>query len=276
MIIVNHLQSSNEITFSHNILIEVNPQYKFLRITLAICNSTDMILLSGFLRRGPWRKLSHGDALHSLAITGIACIASVGLLYFFHFFRSLRIAVNTGVVCERASIVLLFGKRLVNGAPDADYVRRIMRTHILLQRKDMTRVLLLGGKSSAEACAEISEAEAALAYLHALGVPGDIELVLEDASIDTLQNLRNARALLAEKVSVPVVLISSRYHLARCALLARNLGFDAELCAAEDQLHLSPRFLARLLLEAGYLMWIDVGTRWARLLRHQRMLDQVT
>src|SRR3546814_19703764 len=31
-----------------------------------------------------------------------------------------------------------------------------------------------------------------------------------------------------------VTLLSSRYHLARCALFARQLGFDAELCRSEE------------------------------------------
>ena len=59
---------------------------------------------------------------------------------------------------------------------------------------------------------------------------------LESESRDTLQNLRNARVMLGEGMRSRVTLLSSRYHLARCALFARQLGYDWELCAAEPRL----------------------------------------
>jgi hypothetical protein len=73
-----------------------------------------------------------------------------------------------------------------------------------------------------------------------------------------------------------VTLLSNRYHLARCALFARQLGFDWELCAAEPKLPLGPTTLWRLAGEAAYVCWIDIGTRWARLIGHRRMLARVT
>ena len=117
---------------------------------------------------------------------------------------------------------------------------------------------------------------------------GDVPLQLEAQSRDTLQNLRNARELLhgaarrvmaggAGKDALPrVTLLSNRYHLARCALFARQLGFDCELCAAEPHLPLGPRTLLRLAGEAAYVCWSDLGTRWARLIGPRRMLARVT
>jgi hypothetical protein len=81
----------------------------------------------------------------------------------------------------------------------------------------------------------------------------------------------------AGKDALPrVTLLSNRYHLARCALFARQLGFDCELCAAEPHLPLGPRTLLRLAGEAAYVCWSDLGTRWARLIGHRRMLARVT
>jgi hypothetical protein len=82
--------------------------------------------------------------------------------------------------------------------------------------------------------------------------------------------------MLGEHGARRVTLLSSRYHLARCALFARQLGFDWELCAAEPTLHLGPRTLARIAGEAAYVCLGDIGTRWARLIGHQRMLARVT
>ena len=90
--------------------------------------------------------------------------------------------------------------------------------------------------------------------------------------------LRNARALLAEAgLARPrVVLLSSRYHLARCALLARWLGYDYALCAAEPRLDWRPATLWRIACEAAWVCWIDVGARWARLAGHRGMLAKVS
>jgi len=32
----------------------------------------------------------------------------------------------------------------------------------------------------------------------------------------------------------------------------------------------------RMAGEAAYVCWADLGTRWARLIRHRRMLERVT
>jgi hypothetical protein len=99
---------------------------------------------------------------------------------------------------------------------------------------------------------------------------------LEGRSRDTLQNLRNARELLGGEGPRRVTLLSNRYHLARCALFARQLGYDWELCAAEPQLALTPSTLLRIAGEAYFVCWSDIGTRWARFIGDQRMLSRVT
>ena len=73
-----------------------------------------------------------------------------------------------------------------------------------------------------------------------------------------------------------MALVTSRYHLARCLLLARRLGFDGVAVAAEPSLPRHWRYLGRLVLEAGYLMWIDLGARWAGLIGHTRMAARVS
>jgi vancomycin permeability regulator SanA len=169
--------------------------------------------------------------------------------------------------------VLLFGKHAPRGRIDRDFQARLDRAVLLWRDSAPATVVLLGGGPAGEP----SEAELARRELLARGVDRDVPLQLEARSRDTLQNLRNARDLLGATAALPrVVLLSSRYHLARCALLARQLGFDWELCAAEPRLRLGPRTLLRLVGEAGYVCWSDLGTRWARLIGHQRMLARVT
>lgn len=230
-----------------------------------------MKLFPSCLRRGPWRRLSDHDALHSLAIAVLAFVGSGGLLFVWHFLRSLRVARRSTTTMHRARTLFVFGKRLVGGRADADFLARIARAHEQMCAGRCARVVLLGGAREGA-----TEAAVAAAELRRRGVPANIELILEQRSIDTLENLRNARALLGARHGEPVALLSSRYHLARCALLARQLGFDAELVAAEDRFEASPARLRRLALEAGYILWTDIGTRWARLIGNRRMLERVT
>ena len=112
--------------------------------------------------------------------------------------------------------------------------------------------------------------------LREYGLPDDADVRCEDASTDTLENLRNARELLGEAAAARIALVSSRYHLPRCLLLAQSLGLQAEIVAAEPRLRWSAGILVRIALEASYCLWLDVGRRWARLIGHRRMVERVT
>ncbi|MCD9027279.1 YdcF family protein [Luteimonas sp. BDR2-5] len=227
------------------------------------------------------RMLNDRDALHSLGVAAAACVLSLGLVYVGYFVHVLRIARNAPCAPERGECVLLFGKHAPAGRPDADFEARLARAATVWATRPPQRMLLLGGGPAG------TRTEAALARdaLLARGLGADAPLLVEDQSRDTLQNLRNARALLAAaagdaaapvRAGVHVTLLSSRYHLARCALFARQLGFDWELCAAESRWSWHPLALWRVAGEAAYVCWVDVGTRWARLIGHRRMLARIS
>lgn len=212
------------------------------------------------------------DVLHAFAAAAAACVLSVGLVYVGYFVHVLRVARSAPCVPERGDCLLLFGKHAPGGQVDHDFEARLDRAVSLWKHRPSLNMVLLGGGPDNEP----SEAEIARRGLLARGLTADAPLRLEAASRDTLQNLRNARVLLGAEIGGRVTLLSSRYHLARCALFARQLGFDAELCAAEPRLQLGPRMLMRIAGEAGYLCLTDVGARWARLIRHQRMLARIS
>ncbi|QSX74086.1 YdcF family protein [Lysobacter arenosi] len=212
------------------------------------------------------------DVLHAMAVAGAACLFSAGLVYLGYFVHVLRVARRAPCRPQQGNCVLLFGKHSPQGRMDHDFQARLDRAVSLWTHSPPASVVLLGGGAPGEA----TEAELARRGLFARGVAQDAPLLLESQSRDTLQNLRNARALLGERMRSRVTLLSSRYHLARCALFARQLGFDAELCAAEPRLRLDARTWLRLAGEAGYVCMTDVGARWARLIGHQRMLARVS
>lgn len=220
--------------------------------------------------------LADRDVLHSLAVAGIACVATAGVVYAAYLLHVLRMARSAPCEPAHGEWVLLFGKHAPAGQVDPDFRARLARAAALWPARAPRGMLLLGGGSGDGP----SEADVAHAALLALGVPADARLLREDRSRDTLQNLRNARALLSMSSDAPplprVTLLSSRYHLARCALFAQRLGLDWELCAAEPALSWRPMALWRLAGEAAYVCWVDIGARWAGLIGHRRMLARIT
>ena len=221
---------------------------------------------------------SDRDIVHAGLVAAAACVLSVGLVYVGYFVHVLRVARKAPCApvhspAAPGECVLVFGKHAPGGRLDADFTARLDRAAALWREHPPARMVLLGGGPDGGP----SEADLARDGLLARGIAPDAPLVLEAASRDTLQNLRNARELLVPLADRGrVVLLSSRYHLARCALFARQLGLEAEVCAAEPRLAWTPRTLLRLAGEAGYVCLTDVGTRWARFIRHRRMLERVT
>lgn len=217
------------------------------------------------------RHLRDPDVWHVLAITSLAVLGTAGLVWLLHCHRVWRTARSAASAPAGAGHVLLFGKRLRRGAADADLLDRVAGAHRLVRGDRVHSLLLLGGRTDEGS----SEAAFAHRLLRERGIPDQLPVRLEEASGDTLENLRHARALLAAESVQRVVLLSSRYHLARCALLARSIGLDHELCAAEQSWQPGARHWLMIAREASLSLCLDAGIRWARLIGHRRMLSKV-
>jgi uncharacterized SAM-binding protein YcdF (DUF218 family) len=229
------------------------------------------------LKRGPWRYLSDRDVLHAAVVTTVAVLLSLGLVWVGYLVHVWRVAARSPLAPAEPMTTLVFGRRLVGDVPEKDYQQRLSRALALMRSHDTDHVLLLGGRSGGS----VSEAAAGRAWLAQHELPPGVVLQLEQASVDSLENLRHARSLLQEdgpitRVLPPVALVTSRYHLARCQWLARRLGFRSVPVAAEAALVINRRYLVRLLAESGYLMWIDIALRWAALIGHRRMTARLS
>lgn len=101
-----------------------------------------------------------------------------------------------------------------------------------------------------------TEAAAMAAYLSELGMPAH-DLVLEDRSTTTQENLRYSAALLAElAVTGPVVVVTSDFHVWRTAALARRLGLEVQVVGAATTASLrNPAVLRELRLLLGQHGW---------------------
>lgn len=224
--------------------------------------------------RSAWRYLRDHDVQCAAVVTLLALVLSGGLVWLGYVVHVCRVAVRSPLALPRRMVVLVFGQRLRDNLPGIDYQWRLRRALQLLRRQQAVRVLLLGGHSGGTQ----SEAAAGYAWLQRRGLAA-ANVELEQESVDSLENLRQARRLLCPRADhaalPPVALVSSRYHLARCQLLARSLGLTCVPIAAEPVLPRHWRYGLALLLEATYLMWIDLGMRWAQLTGNQRMRSRL-
>ena len=223
-----------------------------------------------------WRYLRDHDIQHAGVVTVLAVLLSGGLVWLGYLVHVCRVATRSPLAPPQRMIALVFGRRLENDAPEHDYQLRLQRVLTLTGQGQADHILLLGGCSGSQR----SEAAAGHAWLQQHGMAADVRVELEQDSIDSLENLYQARRLLQAQTGrtglPPVALVTSRYHLARCLLLARRLGFDALPIAAEPVMPWHGRYLRLLLLESGFLMWTDLGLRWAQLIGHHRMRDRIS
>jgi hypothetical protein len=115
-------------------------------------------------------------------------------------------------------------------------------------------LLVLSG--GAKAHGGRTEAAAMAAYLGDLGIPAQ-DLVLEERSTTTPENLRYSAALLAERpVAPPVVVVTSDFHVRRAAALARRLGPEVQVVGVATAVSLRiPAMLRELRLLLGQHGW---------------------
>lgn len=214
--------------------------------------------------------LKHGVDWDAFLVFLLSCLllaASFGTLYFVLLFKVVRQALKAPVSADGDGIYLVFGKKLIGDSVDEDYRRRLDRLLHLPHRT----TILLGGDTGGP----MTEARAGREYLEGRDFLL-AHLHLEEKSKNTLENLKNARRMLAPWQERLVIIVSNRYHLLRCAVLADSLGFSYRLCAAEGCFRWNLGTVKKCLNEAFFLHWFYTGKYWAKLTRNQRMLDRIT
>ena len=200
-----------------------------------------------------------------LSLATILLTGGIGLAY--AFWHVCRVADAAPSNADGPGPVLVLGARLNRGEVSAEFAMRLSRA--LRIRRNRTLVLL-GGRPHGE---RESEAAVGRRWLMQRGTPTDA-ITVEEGSCHTLENLREARSLLGSGGAAGVVLVTSRYHLARCSIFATALGLRHSLCGAEDRFSVAP-VLTRVALEAFFIHWFFVGRLWARIISSTRMLDRV-
>src|SRR5690606_10374945 len=114
----------------------------------------------------------------------------------------------------------------------------------------LNRIMIAGGPPGAA----ISEARVGRDWLISRGA-SPVLIETEENSRNTLENLIQVRHALGDKNQERIIIISSRYHLARCHAIASGLGLRHELCASEEKLRFDYYNIKRIIIESYFMNW---------------------
>lgn len=212
------------------------------------------------------------DGVITLLLSNVVLVATLASVYCWQLARIIRMAREASAALPDDATLVVLGMRLNGDAITADYRCRLECAYDLYSEQRVRQILILGGRSGTS---HLSEAECGRKLLVSKGVNAQ-DVIMEDSSLDTLENLRNARKLLADQGQQNLIMITNRYHLARTELIARGLGMKPILCGAEQDFGLSPRIFGRLLQEAYFAHWYRVGSVWSRLAGWKHSLARIS
>lgn len=158
-------------------------------------------------------------ALIALLVAIIAYLGVVGMLVW-------RVN-NVPDIQDYDAIVVLGAQVKPDGSLSLQLTWRLDTAYEAWQRKNCP-VVVCGAQGGDE---PMPEAHAMRDYLIAKGVPPE-QILMDDASFNTQQNIRNAAELLGDSAHT-VLIVTSDYHLPRAMALAEDMGLQATGAGAE-------------------------------------------
>lgn len=210
------------------------------------------------------------DGIAMLLLSMSILVLTAGLSLLPIIFYILLTAKGASSICPTEGLRVVLGLQLDKNEPTAEYINRLKRAQLCLEENPQTKVLILGGVTGNS---DISEAAAGRNWLIENAIDKN-RILIEEDSRNTLENLKQARSLLASDQH-PVVLISHRYHLARVKIIANGFSIKNIICAADNIFHYSLPSLILVLKDALYLHWYFTGRTFARLTNNKKMLAKI-
>ena len=164
-------------------------------------------------------------------------------LAFAGLFAAVCICAKLPRVPQKSDCILVLGARVrADGSLSYSLENRCRRA-LELYREGMARKLILcGGQGRNE---PVSEAQAMRRYMLENGVC-ETDVLLEDRSRSTVENLANAREMMQTQGFETALVVTSDYHVQRTRWLVRDAGIRASFAAAaspgDGKLHIKARF----------------------------------
>lgn len=171
-------------------------------------------------------RKTHGAA-HCLLLALIICLL-VALIAYLAVVGMLIYRVNTAATPENYDAIVVLGAQV---KPDGELSLQLtwrLDAAYEAWRQHPCPVVVCGAQGDDE---PMPEAHAMRDYLSGLGVPQE-QILMDDTSFNTRQNIRHAAALLDGSAET-VLIVTSDYHLPRAMTLAEDEGLQATGIGAE-------------------------------------------
>ena len=174
-------------------------------------------------------------------LTVVLTLILIGMLAFF-ILLGIVLAGSHDQVSGQPSVMIVLGCQVRPDGPSILLQDRIDEAAAYLLDHPEVTVVASGGQGPDE---PMSEARAIRDALVEQGVEEE-RILLEEASHNTVQNLRYSRVLLEEEhfdTSGGVIVVSNGFHLARVRMLAARCGFGQVSTLAAPESHLPSRLM---------------------------------
>ena len=209
------------------------------------------------------------DGLSTLVLSIAVVTMSCGLTFLICWTIVIKFARLPAAKTDEADVILVMGSRLNSGKITHEFQSRLAEA---ARHSGGRPVIVLGGMATADGP---TEAAAGHGWLVDRGLDGG-NILKEEFSRNSLENLTYARDLIGLHNYRRPLLITSRYHLARCSILASGLGIPHNLSPADFPSMRHPAALMRTLFEALMINWYYVGRALARITRNSGMLARIS
>lgn len=217
------------------------------------------------------------DSILMLSLSVLWVLITLGLVLVWYAAKVYQVA-KTANPSFQNDIWIVFGKGLNKNQLDIEFKQRLNAVIDWLSIEKPKYIILQGGITGKNT---FSEAKSGQAYLFNSSkfitlYSNAISLILEDKSKNTLENIKHTREYLQQaKLPLKVTLISNRYHLLRCSVVAKNMGFSTTCLPAEKEWTLNFTQVYKILLEAVFLNWYCTGKFVSQLLNNERILHKI-
>ena len=183
-----------------------------------------------------------------LAVALLGALCALGLMGFVYYRET-----HLPPVLESDVIIVLGAQVKEDGTPSVALTRRL--TAALESYREKPQVIIVcGGQGGNEPRAE---GDVMREWLLAQGVP-EADIIAETDSVNTRENLRYARGIMAERGLSQALVVTSDYHVARALALCRQEGISATGKGSPSK----PEYFIKNHLREG-LSWLKL---WAQTL----------
>jgi uncharacterized SAM-binding protein YcdF (DUF218 family) len=149
---------------------------------------------------------------------------------------------------QPADAAIVLGAAVWNGAPSPVFEERIKHAVDLYRSGQVKAMIFTGGVGSND---QLAEAVIAKNYAISTGV-ADEDILFEDTSRTTLENLRGANVIVKKNNFQRVLIVSDPLHMRRSVMMARDLGMNAYPAPTPTSRYISVRTRLEFLLREVY------------------------